>query len=861
MMRALIDLALRHLVAHRAAVAIALGAVACGVAAVLAALLLHGSVLASYEATVERLTGRAALHVTNGTSGVAEEVVERLRDVPGVRALAPSVEGFVSVLDDDGAVGERIYLYGVDLLGDAEVREYDAAEPTLVDDPLAFLAATDSVALTADLARARGVVVGDRVRVLTPAGVVSLTVRALLGRQRGPASALDGRLAVVDLSVAQELLRMPGRVSTIAIVTEPTADVAAVARAVAARVDGLGLVETPRARTSTFARLLANYRFGLVVAAAVAMVVAVYFVFTLATIAVTERRRELGLLRLVGMRRRDVGALVTIEMLMLGVVGALAGLPLGLGVARVMLGSVSAGAAALYAAGGGAVLAVEHRAVVASLMLGMGASLLGVVGPVRTVLRASPLDAVRTAPTAARDVPYARGLAGAGLVLMLATIGVWLGRARLGIPVGPAGTLAMLGALVGTALAAPVTIRAAVVCGDRWATASGGIVPLLAGRSLAAEGGGLALTCSALLLSLAGAVGIATWIASLDATLQAAFEDVFANVDLVVSAGADPFAPEATRMPADVAAGIAALPGVAFADPVRVDTIDLDGARATVVATDGTLLRDGRRRLFLIDGDPRDVATALADGSGAVVNRTFAERFGRRRGDVVSLPTPNGPLRVRIAGIHLDLTPGDLGTIRLDRTVYRRWWRDDSASLVEVAVARSGDRRAVSEAIRRRWGASHALVVLTLEQVRAEYAAMLGRLATLVYPLVGVAIGSALVGTVSGRAASMIARRRVHGLLRAAGATRGQLAQVCGLETAGVVALASITALVAGSLLGAMQVEIFLRGMLGMSVAFAYPHATAWAGTTALLLAGGTAGWLLGHRAGRPTLREVLRWE
>ena len=55
--------------------------------------------------------------------------------------------------------------------------------------------------------------------------------------------------------------------------------------------------------TSLGFRLLTNFRYGLLLAAAISMIVALYFVFNMATIAVVERRRELGLLRAIGMRR------------------------------------------------------------------------------------------------------------------------------------------------------------------------------------------------------------------------------------------------------------------------------------------------------------------------------------------------------------------------------------------------------------------------------------------------------------------------------------------------------------------------------------------------------------------------------
>jgi len=424
-----------------------------------------------------------------------------------------------------------------------------------------------------------------------------------------------------------------------------------------------------------------------------------------------------------------------------------------------------------------------------------------------------------------------------------------------------AGLIAMLGAVVGVALGVPLAVRSLVTAGDRLAALSGRPLALLACRNSRADVRRIAITCSALLVSLAGTIAVATWMASLDATLNAAFDSVFAKIDLVVSAGADPFAVQGTRLPDSVVADIAARPEVAYVDAVRIDTIAFEGSRVAVVADDARLYRDGRHTLYLIDGDPRAVAEGLASGSAVVVNQAFARRFGRRRGDVLNIGTPTGPLRVRIAGIHLELTPGDLGTIRLDRSLYRRWWRDTTASLVEVALKSAADRRPVVDGIRARWGERHRVVVLTIEELRQEYRAMLRQLATLVAPLLGVSVASALIGVVSASAASMIARRRVSGVLRMVGATRNQLARLFGLEAALVAGVAAAVAAVVGSGLGWMQVEVLLRGMLGMSVVYSYPLAVGLLGGSMVVLATGTAGWALGWRAGRMALGEAVRWE
>jgi putative ABC transport system permease protein len=868
LIRVAAPLATRHLAAQRRVVAVTVFALACGVGATLASQLLYGSVVGSYEATLHRFAGRAALHVTNGTSGVAEEVVDGVRSAPGVHAVAPTVEGFVTMRRGAGCAagamptgGERVYLYGVDLLADRAVHDYDAAGDAVVEDPLVFLASPDSVALTASLARDWTLGLGDSVCVLTPDGFRPLTVRALLGRQRGPASALDGRLAVVDLSVAQELLGMSGRVSSIAVVTGSDTDPEVVARAVGERVAGHGVVEPPRSRAASFGRLLANYRVGLSVAAVLAMLVALAFVSGVASLSVAVRQRELGLLRVIGLRRREVAAVVAVEILALGVVASAIGVLVGIGLARMMVAHFGAGADALYGGGGHADLRLDATSIVTSLVGGVLVPLVAAIGPLRRAARVAPLAALALAGTADRRTPRYGVMAGAGVASALLVLALWALRSELRLPVRLAGVLVMIGTAAGAAACVPALVHALLAWADRRVFTRGRGFALLACRELRSDARAIAVTCAALLLALAGGIGVSTWIASLDATLRAAFDTAFMNVDAVVSAGDMPYGTGAIPMPPSIGAGIADLPGVAFADAVRVDTIAFEDAKVQVVASDVALHRAGRRRFFMVEGDADAAVAEVAAGAGALVNRSFARRFGRRPGERLTLATPTGPLSVRIAGIHLDLTPGDLGIVRLDRALYRRWWRDAGATAIEVSLHRPEDGGRVIDAIRARWGASHGLVVLTLAEVRREYGALLRRLAVLVYPLVAVALTTAAVGTVAGRAASMLARRRATGLLRAVGMTRRQLARLFAIETAVIASLAAGAAVMVGAVLGRLQVAVLLEGMLGMSVVHAYPHGIAWVGGAALIAGSAVTGWVFGYRTGRVTPCAALRWE
>ena len=80
------------------------------------------------------------MQVSAGEAGFDEDVLDKIRDVPGVRAAAPVIEASIST----GA--GNVLLLGVDMLGDRSLRNYDFEESdAAIDDPLVFLAQADSL--------------------------------------------------------------------------------------------------------------------------------------------------------------------------------------------------------------------------------------------------------------------------------------------------------------------------------------------------------------------------------------------------------------------------------------------------------------------------------------------------------------------------------------------------------------------------------------------------------------------------------------------------------------------------------------------------------------------------------------------
>ncbi len=858
MLQALRRVSFRHLAEHKLRTTFTVGGIALGVAAMVGIRLLHESVSRSFERTVERIAGKAVLQITNGWVGVPEELLEEVRQVPGVGAAAASVQWYVAT--PGLKPGEGLYVFGIDLLADQELRDYEYTESEgSVDDPLVFLAQPDSVAVTNAFLERNGLKLGDPVEVRTPQGLSRLTIRAALDIHTGPAVLFGGRLAVMDVFAAQRLFGLDRRFSQIDVGLAEGASLGAMEHAVEKVVGGRGAVERPRARGEALERLLASNRFSLTLGALLALVVGVYVIFNTMMIAVAERRREIGILRSLGMRRAEVLRLVAAESLALGALGCAAGVVLGLWLAQAMAASFATSVSVLYMPVETPLVRLHLEPVLWGVALGLLSSFLAALAPAREAVRVHPLEALQpsAAERSGKDI-YARA-AVVGFCVLALGITLWSARDALGLGPNKAGSLVTLGLLVGVSLVVPAIVRAAAAWLEPWLGGLFGPLGMLASRNLVGHIGRVAVTCSAFLVSLAGAIAMATLISSLYGTLTVWFDSLFSTIDLVISSGGDPFSYDSTPLPASLADEISTLPQVKHVDVIRYVKLSYEGSLVTLVATDTRLLRDGVRNLILIDGERTTTLEALARGEAVVVNEAFVRKFGRGRGDRISLLTAAGEAELPIAGVCFDFD--DVGTITLDRALYRRLWRDDSVNLLEPILARGADRDAVADVIRRRWGERHALFIATIDQYRKQSEAILEQSLSFAYPCIAMSIAIALLGIVNALLASVLDRVREIGILRAIGATRRQVALSVVIESAMIGLLGGALAVLTGSLLGVYELEILIRGMFAMTVFYRYPTLAVVFAFAAAIVLSAAAGALPGRAAARLRITKALEYE
>ena len=167
---------------------------------------------------------------------------------------------------------------------------------------------------------------------------------------------------------------------------------------------------------------------------------------------------------------------------------------------------------------------------------------------------------------------------------------------------------------------------------------------------------------------------------------------------------------------------------------------------------------------------------------------------------MVELPTPSGMLTLPIVGIVRDYS--DLqGSLFIDRSVYRKWWNDDTVNIARVYVKKGDAEAVVRQRVVDALAGHGRLLVLTNREVRDWIMKLLDQWFAMTYNQIVVAVLVAVLGIVNTLTVSITDRRRELGVMQAVGGLRNQIRRTVWLEALSI----GVIGLVLGTGLGAIN--------------------------------------------------------
>ena len=351
----------------------------------------------SAQPHIQLLPGRQVARVLGAGPGVLEDptvqaplqrtisidqwqaLAARLRSAPGVRVVSPTAGGSALVVRGDAT--RAVSVSGVE--PDLHFRIVDIPQKLVHGN--ARLTATD-ILIGTELAADLGVQVGDKLRLTAASNAGSvLTVRGIF--DLGSKGA-NQRTAYVALHTAQSLFSLPGGVTTLEVTIEDIYAAEDMARAITA---GTGVeADSWIASNSEFfsavrAQVTANTTIRFFVGLSVAFGIA-----SVLFVSVVQRRREIGILRAMGVTRGQVMRVFLLQGGLLGLAGSAAGSALG-AAALQLWQHVAVGA------DGGPLVPVRLEAslFVLSLVLASTAGLVAAAAPAMRAARLDPVAAIR----------------------------------------------------------------------------------------------------------------------------------------------------------------------------------------------------------------------------------------------------------------------------------------------------------------------------------------------------------------------------------------------------------------------------------------------------------------------------------
>ncbi len=823
-------LAVRAIRARPLRSALTAGAVALGIAVVLAVqIAIQGLTVQAGEAQLQR-AGASSLDVrVDAGDGLTPAQITTLSELPGVVQAVPLYEKQVSAGPAASSLdGTTVTLVG---LQDSSAALRNVA---VMAGRLPLPGSTSEVAIDQGLSTAltggfgTPISIGQKIQLTTATGpdlfrVVGFTT----GTSGGPSFTHDA--VFVDDAAMLGPFGLGLHTPLVALRFGPGATVAAVSSAVHAALGSAVTTYDPRAGA---AAPLQDLQPLLVLVTVLSLIVGAGVTANSAALATYERRREIGLLRAAGASSRQVFRIFAVEV---GLVAA-AAVPIGV-VAGLVLGAIFNSSLAPADLGSPSLMPTVGQ-VLAAIAAGLGAALIGGLLPLFAAARLPILDALRPHPIGEHQRANAVLRTASPVLLVLAALcflSSSSGLVALGV------VMLLLGLVVALPLIAPLVIGLIATAISPFVSgARPGAAHLIRARNRTA------MTVAGLAIAVASAVGISALSAGALTASDSWVSQLFASDVLVTSP---------VTQNDQVKAAIGSSAGVAQATPLRFLSETVAGASEGVAALDPAAYA-ALGGLDVISGDRAAALNALEDGPSFLEPAGLAAATGWTVGSQLPVQTRKGVVYFSIVGVISHSFPAGNGgeSLVMADDIARTYFGSAADGFDDLVVTSSGPETLIAAT-----AASYGMRAIPVSTIASDARDALQHSIGLVLAVAVISVSIAMLAVVNTLLVNVRLGTRELALLRAVGlgskqAMRRVLTEAALLACAATLIGVGAGCLVAVPMLQASTTPTFAPG-------FVFPVETVIVLVIVVVLAAVVATIGPARRAVRTSVLSALRHE
>ena len=766
-----------------------------GVAVIVAVDLANASSRKAFLLSMDAVTGEATHQVVGGPTGLDESIYAELRVTRGIRAIAPVVDGTATIGD------MSVQVLGVDLFAESEIRSFTGPQADADTDTESlfreFLVTPGTVTMSNQLADKLGVTMGDTFTLVADGQERRATLLATIDDP-------DGRFAdllVADIATAQDWLGKVGLLSRIDVRIE-NGDVRALTVLEAALPDSVRLLAAA-GRTRATAEMSKAFMTNLTAMSLLALLVGLFLIFNSVSFSVLQRRHLIGVLRGLGITRKQVFAIILAEAALLGVVASLLGVVLGVLLGEQLLALVSRSINDLYFRLSVTNVSIAPASVAKGLIAGIGAALAAATVRALEATSYQPRLAMARSALEKRTREFLPYVTGAGLVVLLAAVVLLAVSGRSLV----AGLAAVFLLILGFSSCVPFAVRHL----SRWLEPA---AHRLAGMPARLAIGGIASGLSrtgvavvALAVALSATIGVSVMVDSfrgsvnrwLEQSLQA---DVYAGVQ---RGALDPELIEALQ----------SIDGVEATSTSRRGWIEQAGSRTQLIAI--RMAPGSYAGTEILDADPAEVWPAWEGKEAVLVSEPYGYYNGVGAGSRIELPTDSGVQDFKVLATYQSYDV-NASAIMMSRATYDRHFADDGVDTLGLYLEDGVSADEVVASVQALSAGRQEIRVDSNVRIRELSLEIFDQTFVITNVLYWLAMGVAFIGILSAMLALQLERARELATLRALGMTPRQVGGMIAVQSGGIGLLSGIAAIPLGVVMAWVLIEVINRRAFGWQI-------------------------------------------
>lgn len=806
----------------------------------------------------EGTSGKVAIEVKSAAEvgGFSEDLLATVEATEGVLQAIPVMMVQASLAEEApsevnlgffGMGSGGMIIYGISPDVDGNVRDYFLTEGSFLDEN----SSENQIVLVEDYAREEEIETGQVIKMTTAYGLAEVKVVGLI-KKDGAGLLNLGKFGVMTLKTAQNLVQREGEIDRIDLVIEKKENnpefLDSLKETLSQTLGEDYTVELPDNQGEQMNQMLTGYQLSLNFMAGIALFVGAFLIYNALSMTVVERSRELGLLRCVGMTKKQIMFQVIFEGLVLGIVGAV----LGVGAGMLM----SLGLTSFMSEILGQELErgrFSLQILLTSMAVGVVVTVVSAFLPAYQAGKISPMMALQV--RGKKETGWLHGYGWlVGLLLLLGSAGMLLWNPFPYDVQFRLGSLTVFALFLGATLIIPITLKAWQEIG-RWPLRFiFGNLGEIGARNLKRSEKRTMLTCAALM------VGVSMIVAT-----QGITGSFRVDLDEWIGAymGGDIFVGGPVPLTRELEEKLKSLPSVETVAPVRTiqaTWIKEDGEeKINFTAVDPGSYTEVTRFVYSDqDLEDKEALDHLKEGDYLFISEVIREKFGVKTGDQMKLKTKEGSRDFTVAAVVLDFSNQGL-VVTGNQSDLKKYYEVDD---VNTFYVNAKEDREISEAIEeiKVYQNDYQLIIESNSAIKDRVDGLMTQVFSMFDVLGILAVLVAAMGVLNTLSMSVVERTREIGMLRSMGMTRGQVVKM-------ILAEAGLLGLIGGLLglgLGLLLTKILLAAMgamSGYSLTFIIPEKAIWMSLLVALVISQIAALLPAIRAAKTPMLAAIHYE